>query len=743
IKNIGEQFKQEDVEILIDRCNNIISGIKPLLEELKKFKYLGSTLDNCTDFDVVTGLIEKKYGKDNLKNVPIDNVGLDKQVETWWTGSFVSGDPKIGWTNDSGQQPNMRLIQKPNFYNFLYSHFHASAYDPKVTEETNKVAEPNKDIKENTVADKITDDANANDTEKSTTTPPGDISAQGNIPSKSKGDSPETPSASVKEEKKGEKTISKDSAANKASGSLASMFSRLADELKNIGIALRDDLYMADYMMSMFSYDTYEAEIKYNSLSKNDKNEYTKIKGLQLNDAHKAQMKTLTGEPISLENNFAYGGEVEYILYGGNDAQNKLKSYASIFAIRLGFNLVYAFSTGEIRNGALSIATPISAATLGIVPVPLIQAAIIIGISIAESSLDLTYLRAGMAVPLYKNKDTWQLSFSNLTDKLLGVATSAIATATNKVIDKTTESIESWLDKTDEELNSVLEEDTDALTSSIGVTFDTMITTQIDTVMSKVTSLIDIAKEEGIKEEAKVVEYVNKQLDSWLNEPTDDKNSLAYNVKSETVKLMKAENGKFINQVFASLNASVAGATTAATNQVAQASVTLNDKLNEIRDSITNTISTGSQKIADYKTKMMDKISASVSKGAGNLKASITDGLDGIFGKKTGTIPDSTGVSSLLSFQYSDYLRLFLIVGLIPNQDALLLRTADVIQVNIAKQTNKPDYLLSKSAVYVKINATVQVKPTFLALPLFSKVENNPKNNEAWYEFKYNGIRGY
>ena len=86
-----------------------------------------------------------------------------------------------------------------------------------------------------------------------------------------------------------------------------------------------------------------------------------------------AKFVSLTNNPISKEKNYAYGGEVEYIIYGGKNSTNKAAAYGSIFAIRLGFNLVYAFTNGEIREGALAIAPPISAATLGVIPAPLIQ----------------------------------------------------------------------------------------------------------------------------------------------------------------------------------------------------------------------------------------------------------------------------------------------------------------------------------------------------------------------------------
>lgn len=100
---------------------------------------------------------------------------------------------------------------------------------------------------------------------------------------------------------------------------------------------------------------------------------------------------------MNTTNNYAYGKEVEYIIYGGSNSSNLTKAYGSIYGIRFGFNVIYAFMDSSIRDTAFAIATPISAATLGVIPAPLIQAAIIIGIACCESALDLQDLKTAKA----------------------------------------------------------------------------------------------------------------------------------------------------------------------------------------------------------------------------------------------------------------------------------------------------------------------------------------------------------
>ena len=57
------------------------------------------------------------------------------------------------------------------------------------------------------------------------------------------------------------------------------------------------------------------------------------------------------------------------------------------------------------------------------------------------------------------------------------------------------------------------------------------------------------------------------------------------------------------------------------------------------------------------------------------------------------------------------------------------------------KLTEKEDYVLKSSAVYVEIDATVVVKPTLIGLPLFADVKDNPKDNSNWYTINYKNIK--
>lgn len=202
-----------------------------------------------------------------------------------------------------------------------------------------------------------------------------------------------------------------------------------------------------------------------------------------------------------------------------------------------------------------------------------------------------------------------------------------------------------------------------------------------------------------------MVDYVSSGLDKWLAseaENVDTENDIGYIVKKEAVKLIKQS---YIEPVINEIKNSASNVSAS----IDEVSNTLNSIISRIRVSISGTIKSGCESVKTYKKKMLDDVKASMNEGAGKLKETLNSKLDGIFGQSQGNdaATDNTGIASLLSFGYSDYLRLFLMIGLYTNEEGILLRTADVIQVNMSKQTGNENFALSNSAVYVDISATI------------------------------------
>ena len=714
INNLSSYLKESDVDNLINRLNNIGSHLGDMLNEIDSYTFFNTPIGEISDYSTFTYILSQNIGDDNLKNVSTDSTDLENQANRWCNERFnIGSSVDVSWENQSGTQANL-IKDKLEFYSYLYTHFNVGEVSTSTEEKEENTSSDSGKALYNSIKDKAKSDA-----ESKATIPDAksgnQISEQSDLPSSGSGGS-ETASASV---------TAGDNAAKDTSKSLSSMFSGLAEKIVDMATELRDNLYFSEYVMGMFSYDTIEKE--------NEKQ-------------HPGTTVTsITNTSINSDNNFAYGSEIEYVIYGGSNSENLIKAYGSIYGIRLGFNLIYAFTSSEIRETAFAMATPISAATLGVIPAPLIQAGIIIGLACCESGLDLSNLREGEKVPLFKNKETWQLSVSGLINYAKGKATEIVKETGTKIIDESQKKLSEFLDMTDEELSKDINAKQEEISGYLGNAYDTLIERHANTAIQKLTTLANNAIEEyAVNQSIDKVNYVSTALDNWIDEEgngVDKSTDISYIVKKQAVDYIKQN---YIETVITAIE----DAGKDAQGNVEDIAVELNGVLSKVRIHITEEINKAGSKVSEYKTQMIEEVKNSMSEGADKLKETLNSKIDGIFGNSNAGVNlskdnDNTGVASLLSFAYSDYLRLFLIIGLYTNQEGVILRTADVIQVNMAKQPNRSGFKMSKASMYVELSATIQVKPTLLALPLFADVQGNPKDNTNWYTIQYKNIKGY
>lgn len=207
-------------------------------------------------------------------------------------------------------------------------------------------------------------------------------------------------------------------------------------------VNLRDNLYATMYIMEMFSYDTFEMEGKY--FIQGDKEGEVKKTELTLDTYQEAYAlkegaaeesgtwlsaaptdsynKSLTNRLINKDNNEAYLGEVEYILYGkkSND-ENVKKAYEDIYKIRLIVNWVSAFAnfwSGDNNTSAAinGVANFIMALTAGIIPAALTKVILLPILTVYETCNDLDRLAAGFPVELYKQAGDWWYSLEGSGD---------------------------------------------------------------------------------------------------------------------------------------------------------------------------------------------------------------------------------------------------------------------------------------------------------------------------------------
>lgn len=705
ISSLSTYLNETDVQKMITRLNNIIGNLETMITQVDSYTFFGERITQIDSYDTLTYLLRTNIGDDNLKHVPVNESALDTKINNWLDGRFQVTNPvKIDWINQSGTQPKLAGTgtDKLNFYSYLYTHFNKGTVSNNTS---NNKKEKKPDSGEN-LYDNI----------KSTSKTKAENSAKEGEEEKSVDelkDQPERPSVDKGANDMNIKVdTNTDTATSNASGNLSSMFSGLGTALTNMAKGFRDNIYVTDYVVGMFSYDTIEREFA-------EKNPGKEVKPL-----------SITKEEISKENNLAYEREVEYVIYGGSNTGNVVKAYASIYGIRLGFNLIYAFMNSEIRETALAIATPISAATLGIVPVPLIQAAIIIGISCCESGLDLKDIRDGKKVVLFKSESTWRCSISGLVQ----MAKEQAGELAKAAIDYGDDKLAELLDKTDEELSEMIQNGADDLENTVGDAYDSVITQNVETVMQQFTTIVRDAIQKNLMDPAtNKANYVKSKLDEWLAQQPQD--GLVYQLKSKAVGIIKDQ---YVDLAISKMEEAQNNVEQTVDNYASD----LKAIFGNIRLKITQTIQKAGGELDQYKTQMMSEIKDAAHNGTQKLKEKISEKFDGSLGGTSETT-NGTGVASMLRFSYSDYLRLFVLLGMLTDQEGILLRTADVIQANMGKITGDTSYRMKNAAVYLELNATIQVKPTMLAMPLFAKLENNPVSDTNWYTIEYMTRKGY
>lgn len=216
---------------------------------------------------------------------------------------------------------------------------------------------------------------------------------------------------------------------------------------------IRDDAYVALYILEMLSHATYEREGQYTIYNEKldgsaltTKNALEKYKAVDKEEkgmwksalTYDTYNKTMTNKLINAENNGAYLCEIEYILYGKDSNKDNINAATmDIFTIRTLLNTVSGFinfwgnssNIGKIIN---TVATTVAGASCGVVPAPAVKLVVIMVLVAMETCNDMTRLSVGFPVELYKVKEeNWEYAIDVELGKDAGI--SEITTAiTNK-----------------------------------------------------------------------------------------------------------------------------------------------------------------------------------------------------------------------------------------------------------------------------------------------------------------------
>lgn len=403
---ILKELKKDDVQDLKYRLSGIQSRVDFLYKAIYNFKYGHSTL-MAMNFNILHKEAEETGGCkfDSFMKADVENnirVFDKENIANKTPGKFFSTyeDTSIA---EKAVQPtdfnNPSFEEKKNkFREYLYEYFkNAENQKSKESMSKDKAKEKKDNFKDKSEsgADSLDFSALISSTEE--------IVEQADLPSKNGSSS------------SGSDVAKKSSKLNEVSEFVTNLFKDFKKTASEGMVNLRDDLLFSDYVMSMFSYDTYEVEglldyaVEKEGYKVTSFGDWTKKMGNykstwteKADDKTFKFNKTLRNNPINDSTCFSYGNEVEYILYGKTNAENKSAAYGNIYAIRFACNLMPVFQTYWNNGMVISIATSISAATYGIIPAPLTKLLICLGVTAAEAAIDLAALKTGVGVKFIK-----------------------------------------------------------------------------------------------------------------------------------------------------------------------------------------------------------------------------------------------------------------------------------------------------------------------------------------------------
>lgn len=555
----------------------------------------------------------------------------------------------------------------------------------------------------------------------------------------------------------------------------------------NVATAGLENLYLLSYIFENFSYNTMVQDI----VAKSGDAQEASItnKGKITLDAYVPELiaKTLSNYKIDARNNYLYGGEVEYILYGSKTPANNVKAAkASIYALRFAFNCIYAFTDSEIKATTMSAGLAVQAATLGVVPYQIVQIVLQLALAAAESAIDLDYISHGLKVAVIKSRDTWNLKASSIGNHAKDIANAAVDAAANKFAETVNGGVQEVLDAGTGELTDAINGLADDLSDAISSKAEEIVNTAFAEVNSRINDalnqvqFIDYDKVNGKQEidkifaDAKNIDFVSLFPDNEIaqtilssNTIQNTANGIIDGIHSDVIKAYNSAPDSPGNVIAGKIN----GWKTTAMDKVKSAIGNTFSKATSLVSDYANDIS---NQIKEYATDKVDELTEEAAeelKGQisdvtndfmnnyiadGNAKSTVGSGLD------ANTNNGGTSLANIIAFGYKDYLMLFTYLKLCTNtgpESTVMKRIADVIQINIQKNTEGEykhkkgkDFLMSNACTYVQVSATAHLDMLFLDMDFFNRMVTDDSTADgnldvesdlAGTKIKYSGFLGY
>ncbi len=477
----------------------------------------------------------------------------------------------------------------------------------------------------------------------------------------------------------------------------------------------RDDLLISEYITEMFSCAT------------------TSV----LSEKSKKVEKTLSGVESNEKNNFVFGSEIEYILWGKTgDETHKNNTYTAttIFGIRFALNSLYAYTDAEIKATTLSIAVSLAGFTgFG---VPLVQNVLILALAMGETAIDLKKLLDGEDVVVYKSFTTWVLKPSNLTKETIIYTAKTI---TEKSLDSLHNSIVEFAETASDNSVKKLETAFDAYADSL---VEDMVASIVNLILTPININLDFRIDDASgKTEIKLDEYLEQAYSSLVKEIEKDSDSLLKEVKLLAIDF-------FINNYMQDIQAFIE-------NHLSTVSDPINDlmnfpsliegKIDELIDPMKREIKemffeNGYTEFKNEAKKAMKNLTDDVKNGCEKIIDDFVSKItvDGNIGKVTGTNTNFSPIMTNVTLNYKEYLKVFIFSGMLGGKkETYLIRMMDLIKLNISLSMDD-EFELKDSYTMLKINSIVGVKTTFMRQRVFG----NPWS-ENRFSLNHTSIFGY
>ena len=524
--------------------------------------------------------------------------------------------------------------------------------------------------------------------------------------------------------------------------------------LGDIAATGRDKLYLVEYMRNMFS--CYTTNIDPDAGNPNVEEKKDKEVGSQYENKDDFE-KTLSGIAISADNNYYYGGECEYILWGGTPSSAVNKTKASIFGIRFILNLIYAMSAPDINALTFEWATVIAGWT--VFGVPIVQTVLKIALALAESAYDLNQLCLGKSVPLYKSSTTWAMSPQGMIGIAKDAAAELIENAAKEAGAYLNDSITNIFDKIENTANNKISEIGDDVKKYMNQTIrdvsDKVINATVtpfmngikgvlgkidsswgkDKIKEELQNCLDKLKEgatDDIYGQAKTVAI--EYLEGKIGEVTDtiyDSLQEAAGVKSETII------GK-INDLFKTVDSGV----NSGTGYISELNDVISNKITELSGDLKKTVTDTLNSTEDN---VKEKLNEALNNFSNELSEKVSGGLDkvGESAPNSKTVGDvSNAKAATISLNYKEYLYAFMLIGILANEDNMVARTGYLMQMNISQKmtdagfndSDRENFDMTKMYTMVQIHSEADVDSVFMGM-----FEKKTVNGEESYSLSFDG----